>query len=228
MTLKLPANLPAAVILRIALGILLPLFVVGFIAEDVLEKERFAFESPALLWVHAHAGAGLTKLSIFLNTFGGPEVMGAVLILIPALLYWQKRREQAAFALFSLGGAAAVGLGLKYVFNRVRPELWPRLIQEHGPSFPSGHSTMAAALATFAVLMLWHTRWRWLAVTLGGLYALLVGYSRLVLGVHYPTDVLAGWMTGMGVVLTVYQVLGQRWPRLAPGRRTEVEPLLQD
>ena len=166
MTLKLPANLPAAVILRIALGILLPLFVVGFIAEDVLEKERFAFESPALLWVHAHAGAGLTKLSIFLNTFGGPEVMGAVLILIPALLYWQKRREQAAFALFSLGGAAAVGLGLKYVFNRVRPELWPRLIQEHGPSFPSGHSTMAAALATFAVLMLWHTRWRWLAVTL--------------------------------------------------------------
>ena len=90
--------------------------------------------------------------------------MGVMLILIPAILYGQRRQKQALFAFLSLAGAAAIGLGLKYAFNRARPELWPRLIQEHGPSFPSGHNTMAAALATFTILMFWPARQRWLAV----------------------------------------------------------------
>lgn len=210
-----PVSMRPAALLRLFAGILLPLLIVGFIAEDVLEKERFAFETPLLQWVHAHASPALTQFSLFLNTFGGPIVMGAVFVLIVLGLWFTQRRSQAQFAVLGLGGAVGTALIMKLVFQRARPELWPRLITEHGASFPSGHATTAAALATFVALLLWHTSWRWPAVILGGLYAVLVGYSRLVLGVHYPTDVLAGWLTGVSLVLGAYQLLGPNLKRAA-------------
>lgn len=206
MTLR-PASVRPYALLRLFAGVLVPLLIVGFIAEDVLEKERFAFETPMLTWVHTHASPALMQLSVFLNTFGGPPVMGPLFVLIVLGLWFTQRRPQAMFAVMGLGGAVGIALVMKLVFHRVRPELWPRLINEHGASFPSGHATTSAALVTFLALLLWRTPWRWPAVILGALYALLVGYSRLVLGVHYPTDVLAGWLTGLSVVLGAYQLL---------------------
>ena len=200
-------SLRPAALFRLFVGIVLPLVIIGMIAEDLLEKQRFAFETPILQWVHAHATAGLTQLSLFLNTFGGPTVMGSVFVLIVLGLWFTQRRPQALFAVLGLGGAVGIALIMKLIFHRARPELWPRLITEHGASFPSGHATTAAALVTFVTLLLWRTQWRWPAVILGALYALLVGYSRLVLGVHYPTDVLAGWLTGLSVVLGVYSLM---------------------
>lgn len=219
----LPASVRPNALLRLFAGILVPLLIVGFIAEDVLEKERFAFETPLLQWVHAHAGPTLTALSVFLNTFGGPVVMGSVFVLIVLGLLFTQRRPQAQFAVLGLGGAVGTALIMKVVFQRARPELWPRLITEHGASFPSGHATTAAALATFVALLLWRTKWRWPAVILGGLYALLVGYSRLVLGVHYPTDVLAGWLTGLSLVLGAYQLLRPTLQAQTVGRPVEVQ-----
>lgn len=197
---------PAA-LLRLMLGILLPLIVIGVIAEDVLEQQRFTFETPLLYWVHAHSSALLTQLSVGLNTLGGPLLMGGVFALIVLGLWFTGRRPLATLALLGLGGAVGTAFMMKLIFHRIRPELWPRVIVEHGASFPSGHATVSAALVTFLALIAWRTRWRWLAVILGAFYALLVGYSRLVLGVHYPTDVLAGWLTGLSLVLGAYQLL---------------------
>lgn len=219
----LPASVRPNALLRLFAGILLPLLIVGFIAEDVLEKERFTFETPFLQWAHAHAGPALTALSVVLNTFGGPVVMGSVFVLIVLGLWFTQRRPQAQFAVLGLGGAVGTALFMKLVFHRVRPELWPRLITEHGASFPSGHATTAAALATFVTLLLWRTQWRWPAVIVGGLYALLVGYSRLVLGVHYPTDVLAGWLTGLSLVLGAYQLLRPTLQAQTVGKPVEVQ-----
>ncbi|WP_229781365.1 MULTISPECIES: phosphatase PAP2 family protein [Deinococcus] len=205
--MTLPPNLPLRTLLRLLLGVLLPLLVVGYLAEDVLEQQRFTFETPMLTWIHAHTSPALTQTSVLLNTIGGPVVMGGVFVLIVLGLWFTQRRAQATFTLLGLGSAVGVALVMKLVFHRVRPELWPRLITENGASFPSGHSTTAAALVTCLVLLLWRTPWRWPVLILGGLYALLMGYGRLVLGVHYPTDVLAGWLTGLSLVLGTYQVL---------------------
>lgn len=208
--------------LRVLIGILLPLLIVGYIAEEVFEKERFDLEAPLMQWVHAHSGPAMTSVSVFLHHFGGPAVMGPVLLLIPAWLFWKKQRPEALFALLGLGGSVALALAMKLSFNRPRPELWPRIVTEHGASFPSGHSTMAAALVTFLVLLLWQTRYRWTALVLGVLYALLVGYSRIVLGVHYPTDVLAGWLTGISVVIGAYSALRPHW-RKSSGLTPQLE-----
>ncbi|WP_415788221.1 phosphatase PAP2 family protein [Deinococcus saxicola] len=206
-------HLRHAALIRFLLGILLPLIVIGVIAEDVLEKQRFAFEQPVMLWVHAHATSVLTALSLFLHAFGGPLPMGVVFIAIVLGLWFTRRHSLAVFALLGLGSSVGFAFAMKLLFNRPRPELWTRLVVESGASFPSGHSTVAAALATFAVLLAWHSRWRWPVLLVGVGYAVLMAYSRMLVGVHYPTDVLAGALTGLACVLGAYSVLGGS-PRL--------------
>ncbi|MFC3718211.1 phosphatase PAP2 family protein [Deinococcus metalli] len=208
--------------LRVLLGILLPLVLVGVIAEDVLEKQRFAFETPLLTWIHDHTGPTLTSVSLFLHTFGGPVPMGAVFMLIVLGLWFMQRRPQALFALLGLGSAVGIAFGMKVLFHRPRPELWTRMVNETGPSFPSGHTTVAAALVTFLVLLAWRTPWRWPTLIVGAAYAALMGYSRMVLGVHFPTDVLAGWLTGVACVLGAYSVMGRRMqPAMVPAINTQ-------
>ena len=208
-----PLSAPAVPADRLAplLGLLLlvlaPLLTVGWIGEEVLEQERFAFESPLMLWIHAHTAPGLLHLSTALHVLGGPEVMGPVFVAVTVAL-WFRQRAQAFFALYALGGAVLLNALMKLVFHRPRPELWPRTVTENGASFPSGHSMFAAALWSVTVLLLWRTRWRWPALGLGVAYCLLMGGSRLVLGVHYPTDVLAGLLTGLAWVYGVWSLLG--------------------
>lgn len=199
-------------LLRWLAGILIPLVIVGVLAEDVAEQERFGFETPMMLWVHAHAPAWLTQLSVLLHTFGGPFGMGAATLLILAALHFTHREREALFALLGLGSAVGIALGMKLIFNRPRPELWPRLVHESGASFPSGHSATAAALATVLVVLLWRTPWRWPALILGVAYALISGVARLVLGVHFPTDVLAGWLTGLACALGAARLTGVSVP----------------
>lgn len=196
-----------ASVLGLLLLLLAPLLTVGWIGEEVLEQERFVFESPLMFWIHAHTTPGLLHLSTVLHVLGGPEVMGTVFVLVTAAL-WFRERAQALFALCALGGSVVLNALMKLVFHRPRPELWPRAVVENGASFPSGHSMFTAALWSVAALLLWRTPWRWPVLGLGGAYCLLMGGSRLVLGVHYPTDVLAGLLTGLAWVYGVWALLG--------------------
>ncbi|GGR33145.1 phosphatase PAP2 family protein [Deinococcus ruber] len=196
---------PAA-LLRLLLGILLPLLMVGALAEDVLEPQRRSLESPTLLWIHAHSSAALDHLAVVLATVGGAAVIAPLSALIALVLWWRWRQATPFFVVAVLGAALLNGL-MKIAFHSPRPELWPRLVQESGASFPSGHSMYSAAFVLAVTLLLWRTPLRWPALVLGVLFSLLVGYSRLVLGVHYPTDVLAGWLTGTAWVLGTYSLL---------------------
>jgi len=127
------------------------------------------------------------------NLFGA----GAVV----ALLFLRLRREAALLALTVMSGWA-VNSALKGLIGRARPDIVPHLMEAHGNSFPSGHSFnsavvyIAMALAFAALSPRRSVRWTIVATAMAT--TLAIGWSRIWLGVHWPTDVIAGWLGGAG------------------------------
>lgn len=175
------------------LGLVLPLFGFGKIAEEVWTHEPMGWDSSVLLAIHRLASPALDQLMIGLSHVGG--FLGMFLLSAGTLAYLALRRRwlQAIFFGLATAGAEGGNLLLKALFHRHRPDLWPSPTPEHDYSFPSGHAMGVVAVMAGLVVLAWPTRWRWPVVVLGALFAAAVSFSRLYLGVHFPSDVLAGW-----------------------------------
>jgi undecaprenyl-diphosphatase len=148
----------------------------------------------------AHRGAdSLTKVVTF---FGQPPVALGAGILFAIVFYLRHERQSAYFFAVSVVGSYAIAYLFKHVMNRHRPS-WPvPVVSDTGPSYPSGHATGSNALATALIIgampLLTSLVLRWIAVALLVFYAAAEPLSRLVLGVHYPSDVVAGVLLGVG------------------------------
>ncbi len=157
-----------------------------------------------LIWLIAgHRSDWLTPVMKLATDLGSsPTILAAAAILVAGLV---TKRKHYDYILVVIGVAGAVGLNavLKAIFERVRPSGWVHLVVENGLSFPSGHAMASSALAISIIYLVWHSRWRNLAVAVGALYMLAVGTSRVYLGVHYPSDVIAGWCVSWLWVATV-------------------------
>jgi membrane-associated phospholipid phosphatase len=195
---------------RLFFGVLLPLLIVGVLAEEVFVGARYASEVPLLLKLHAQSSEGLNRLATVFTDLGGVAVIAPASALLLAY-FCQRRRACALFFAVSVGGSAALTLIMKWALPRHRPALWPRLVAENDASFPSGHALYSLALVLALLLIFWRAptfaRWRWPALLVGLLFSLMVGWSRLYLGVHYPSDVLAGWLSALAWVTGVYGLL---------------------
>lgn len=181
--------------LRFALlffGVLIPFLVFGKIAVELRQGEVFSFDEAILKAIHAHAS--LRKDDWVLR---GTIAMGvlAVPFLIAAIFGFRflKQPQNASLLALSVIGAYALNLIAKAIFQRPRPALWLSVAPETNYSFPSGHSMVSAALAIAFIAIAWPTRWRWPVFVVAIVSTLLIGFSRLYLGVHYPSDVIGGW-----------------------------------
>jgi undecaprenyl-diphosphatase len=135
-----------------------------------------------------------------LTSLGSPTVLTLITIATVSYLWIDGKRATALFAALSIiGGAILVSL-LKFGFARPRPELVSHLVNVNAFSFPSGHATMAAVtFLTLGVLLArvqTRRRMKLYVLTVASVLVLLVGLTRVYLGVHWPTDVLAGWCIG--------------------------------
>ncbi len=190
--------------LLLVLGVVIPWGVFLKAASEIQEGEGFPGDRSILRGLHAHATPALDALNLALTRVGGPLPMAGLAVLIFGYLWRRRQHRRAWFFAAAVGGAAALNLVAKAVLGRVRPALWASLAPENSPSFPSGHAMGSMALVLAVGLLLARSRWRWLAWTLGPLFVAGVGISRMYLGVHYPSDVAAGWVASVGWVAGVY------------------------
>jgi membrane-associated phospholipid phosphatase len=150
--------------------------------------------------IHSWTGAGLNGIVSGVSELGGSEiVLWATLAAVVGLVGLRHFRGAAALGLAVLGTQGVVAIA-KMLMTRPRPADEMAVAEPSGWSFPSGHSASAVALYVMLALIatsLWRRQLR-PAVAFGaaGLLVALIGFSRVYLGAHYPTDVLAGWLTG--------------------------------
>jgi len=159
------------------------------------------------------------RVVVGVTNSAGPLTFGLPVVLLGFALARRNRglRQQSFYLAASVLGSALLTNIIKYSVDRTRPFVhYPELAKLSGgggPSFPSGHTTDAFALAT-AVSLCWP---RWYVVVPAYCWAVLVGYSRLALGVHYPSDVLMGALVGAGASFLCFK--GQQWLQTRASKR---------
>lgn len=198
-------------LLALFAGILLPLGLAATLADDILDKETLRFDVPILLWLHARSSPVWDRVFLAVTEAGGfPGT--AVIGILGALRLWRQKRIRAGwFWGLSIAGAGLLNMVVKLFFRRERPALWASISPEHDYSFPSGHSMLSASVALAILLLLWPTKWRVPALLFAMAWPISVGLSRLYIGVHFPSDVLAGWCAGLAWTTGIYVILrGER------------------
>ncbi|BDI19107.1 phosphatidylglycerophosphatase B [Nostoc cf. commune SO-36] len=177
---------------------LLILFCLAQLAEEVLERDAFTFDTTFLLWLHQFANPNLDNLMLFITNLGNPNTVIVVAGITLLLLSWRRYREEAKFFVLACLGALILNTGLKLFFYKPRPELWDRLITEKSFSFPSGHALGSMVLYGFIAyeLATHYPNFAKVIYSLAVILIVAIGISRLYLGVHWPTDIIAGYGVG--------------------------------
>lgn len=182
--------------LLIALLILL----FGQLAEDVVSHETGQFDQLLTGLVRHYTNTAMTQVMKTVTSLDSPVVLVVIVILaVAALLLLHRPRREPVLLAATTTGSWLLNELLKWSFHRPRPDVnW--LVQATGYSFPSGHSMVSIAFYGALAYLLWN--WlpypglRRLTAGLCALLVLSIGISRIYLGVHYPSDVLAGFIAG--------------------------------
>jgi undecaprenyl-diphosphatase len=214
----------------VLLGIVL---VILNLAGEVLDGDTLEFDKRLLASLRKAdnpaqpIGPAWLEMAAFdITALGGPTVLGMTVAAVVGFLVLQGMYRNAAFVFLASVGGWLLNDLLKEVFARPRPQVVPHLRQVMSLSFPSGHAlTSAAIFLTLGALLMRVAQSRlvkfyimFIAMTT----TLLVGATRVYLGVHYPTDVLAGWLIGISWALFCW-LLERSLERTAGLRKERIE-----
>lgn len=177
--------------------IALSLWGFGELADEVLDGEPFRFDAPLLHWVRSVSTPQLDRAVLVVSSLGFAWGVIPADVLLGLALVIRRRFAEATFAIVATAGSGLLNVATKQGFGRERPALWESIAPETTYSFPSGHAMGSATLACVLVLLSWRTSWRWIVLASGTLFTMTVGASRVYLGVHYPSDILAGWLAAV-------------------------------
>jgi undecaprenyl-diphosphatase len=167
-----------------------------------------------LRWLHAHALPHWVDQAMLKVTYAGTNLIILPVLLPFAVWLWkEKRKVVTALHLVVVAlGSLSLNPSMKYLFDRDRPDLFPLRGMYQWASYPSGHAILTVALYFTIALQLHHARrWRWPFVVAAAI-VLVTCYSRLYLGVHWPTDLIGGlliglvWLLGTWRAFTRYKI----------------------
>lgn len=192
-----------ALIWRIRVGglLLAALSIWGFaqIADEVLEKESQAFDTRILLAIERIHTPLLDRVMLGITFIGDPTVLLIICLGFGIWLLKQGRRATTTTLGVAAVGAIVLNFLLKNLFGRARPELWNRIVDVGYYSFPSGHAMVSLVIYGLLgyILSTQFPRARKFILCLTAILVAAIGFSRLYLGVHWPTDVAAGYAAGL-------------------------------
>jgi undecaprenyl-diphosphatase len=203
--------------LFVGLGACVLLFVFINLAGEVMEGDTLAFDTKFLRALRSPADPSkpvgppwLENAFLDLTAIGGPTVLGLVVFAVVGFLLLQARYRTALFVLLTSASGELLNFGMKQLFNRPRPTIVPHLRDVVSTSFPSGHAMESAIvyLTLGAILMrVAESRLTKIyIISVATLLTMLAGISRVYLGVHYPTDVIGGWIVGFMWALVCWLV----------------------
>ncbi|OYX53404.1 hypothetical protein B7Y92_03125 [Candidatus Saccharibacteria bacterium 32-50-13] len=172
-----------------------------------------SFDETVLLAIRQISHSYLDYFFLAVTELAGVTLLSSLSSVIVIWLLHRKYWRGLILFGFSLGGVMILNVLLKLFFSRTRPDLWAHLVTETSYSFPSGHATASMTIFILSVYLVSRSRWRRhrnLLLVIGSLYVLLIGLSRMYLGVHYPSDIVAGWASA-GLWMTLVIVLCHRF-----------------
>ncbi|MGB3298459.1 MAG: phosphatase PAP2 family protein [Phormidesmis sp.] len=177
---------------------ILIVYLLAELSDEVLEKEAFALDRTILLYIHQFASPTLDAIVVGITRIGDPKTVVPLTAIVLCFLWLKRYRTEAKiFALDAFGGVV-LSYFLKLAFNKQRPQLWDSPIVETTFSYPSGHALGSMVLYGFLsyVFATIYPRYAKVFYSVATVLIIFIGLSRLYLGVHWPTDIAAGYGIG--------------------------------
>ncbi|HEU5169437.1 MAG TPA: phosphatase PAP2 family protein [Gemmatimonadales bacterium] len=202
------------------------------LAEAVGKGETQRFDDAVLLWLNRHATPTLDTVALQITAVGNGLTVVVVALVACAFLWAVRERVGVLLLAMAVAGGDLLNRVLKGTFARPRPELFvldTPFARPVSASFPSGHATASMVLylvlAYLLVRLCGRAAFKWVVIIVAGLLIFLIGLSRLYLGVHYPSDVIAGYLFGfVWAACCAFGIEAVRGLR-ARGRKEEVQPV---
>jgi membrane-associated phospholipid phosphatase len=203
----------AVIVLSLAVAVL-SLLLFTWLGHEMLEGDTLRFDDSIRFWVHEFASPGMTRAMTLVSSLGS-RVLIAQLAVVMIIFAWLRWRRAAIWLAITMAGALLLEVALKWAYHRPRPEAFFGSLP-NSYSFPSGHALTSfcfyGVLAGLLSARIKSLPLRIAMWTLAVLLIVSIGLSRIYLGVHYPSDVLAGylaatlWVTGIIVLDHVRKV----------------------
>ncbi|MGL4880868.1 MAG: phosphatase PAP2 family protein, partial [Waterburya sp.] len=203
---------PSHSLILLLIGVYLPLQIFIILLFAVQNHEgALNWELPILYTIHDQTGEKLNILAETLTRLGNFKITTPVIAGMALSFLWFKRWNYSLYTIMTFLGAITISYTGKIIVHRARPHLW-ELVYQIGSdySFPSGHAMSSMSFALVLIILTWNSSWRWLTLIVGSLFVFSIAWTRLYLGVHYPSDILGGWMIAIAwsmVVLLMSKLL---------------------
>ena len=181
------------------------------IANDVLSKEIYELDVVGYKFISRHfISENLTPIVKYITQLGG--AIGLITLAV-ILTFTIKNKRNSLLIWMNLGISALLNQILKYIIQRPRPTEF-RIIDESGYSFPSGHSMVSAGFYGFLIYLIYknieNKYLKWGLISLLSLLIILIGTSRIYLGVHYTSDVLAGFLIAISYLIIFITMINKK------------------
>jgi undecaprenyl-diphosphatase len=192
-------------------SLLLALF--AKLAEDVMYQEIGLFDAAVASFIRSQTSEGLTQLAVIITNTGSAAFVIGLMLVLAAYMYFRLKQVWEPLLLSAcLAGAWILNNVLKELFHRTRPDI-QHLVAADGFSFPSGHAMIATAFYGMLGYIIWsdlrqRSKPAWYVMLLTFTLVAAIGASRVYLGVHFPSDVIAGFAAGGVWLLACVLALG--------------------